>query len=327
MASTPANAANLTQDVLSKFLLEELEYKLQIARIWPFMGVLGGKLRYERTAQLEAVADIDSMAQILGDNTPANADKTADADTSVTFTVGELATSYLLDYTAQDRFRYQSIDAVESVLACKRLMYMYFRKLDLVNGNTLSGDFDSLFDIANDVAPTLGVGANVVDMGSASPSLAKLQETYHLVVAGGAEANCIMCNSRASRAIIAAYNAAGLHPNRVEMEWVDPLTGGKKRQWMNAINGAPILINDMIETDVSNLTRIYMMVVGEVCDRQIHGVTGIVPKDLENKLFIRREAAEPSGATSSQMRVTYTFPVATAMGTGSALAVLKNVVA
>ncbi|MCA8917006.1 MAG: hypothetical protein KDB90_16575 [Planctomycetes bacterium] len=263
------------------------------------------------------------MAQVLGDNTPAIADKTADADTSVTFTVGELATSYLLDYTAKDRFSsYQSIDNVESVLACKRLMYMYFRKLDLVNGNTLSGDFDSLFDIAGDV----NSGSQIIDMSSAAPTLAKLQETYHLVVAGGAEANCIMCNSRASRAIIAAYNAAGLHPNRVEMEWVDPLTGGKKRQWMNAINGAPILINDMIETDGSNLTRIYMMVVGEVCDRQIHGVTGIVPKDLENKYFIRREAHEPSGATTSQTRVTYTFPVATAMGTGSALAILKNVV-
>jgi hypothetical protein len=85
------------------------------------MGVLGGRLRYERTDQLEAVADINDMAAILGDNTPAMPNNTANADTSVTFTVGELATSYLLDYTAQDRFRYQSIDAVESVLACKRL--------------------------------------------------------------------------------------------------------------------------------------------------------------------------------------------------------------
>lgn len=315
MPSTPANAANLTQDQLSKFLVESLEYKLQIARIWPFKGVLGGKLRYERTAQLEAIADINNMATILGDGT-AITEKTAGADSSVTFTVGELATRYTIDYNAQDRYRYQSIDAVEAVLACKRLMYMYFRKLDLVD-SAASGDFPSLYDMVT--------ASQKVTMGSGAPTLPKLQEAFHLVVAGAANVNCIMCNSRASRAIITAYNDAGLHPEQVEMEWIDPLTGGTKRQMMNAINGAPILINDMVATDLSNLTRIYFMVVGEDCSRHIHGVTGIVPKDLENKLFIRRESAEPSGASSSRMNVTYTFPVATAMGCGSALAILENV--
>ena len=77
--------------------------------------------------------------------------------------------------------------------------------------------------------------------------------------------------------------------------------------------------------DADNQTRIYMMVVGEDCSRNVHGVTGIIPKDMEGKLFIRRESAEPSAAITSRMNVTYTFPVATAMGCGSALAILENV--
>src|SRR5690606_41306476 len=68
-----------------------------------------------------------------------------------------------------------------------------------------------------------------------------------------------------------------------------------------SLHDALPIFNDMIETtNPGKLTRIYMMVVGEVCDRQIHGVTGIVPKDLENKLFIRRESAEPSAGTTDR---------------------------
>lgn len=314
MASTPVNAVNLTVEQLNRTLLEVLEYQLQISRIWPFLDVPGGIRRYERTNQLKAIADIDDMATILGDGT-AITEQTAGADSSATFTVGELATRYVIDYNAQDRYRYQSIDQVLSLLACKRLLYMYFRKLDLDNASG-SGDFDSLYDMC--------AAGQIVNMGSVAPTLAKLQETFHLVVAGGASVNCIMCNSRASRAIIAAYNAAGMHPQRVEMEWVDPLTGRNRKQWMNAINGAPILINDMVAT-ADNVTRIYMMVVGENCDRQVYGVTGIVPADLKGGMFIRRESAEPSGASTSRINVSYTFPVATAMGCQSALAILENV--
>lgn len=318
MPSTPANAVNLTQEQLSKFLLEVIEYKLQIMQIWPFMGVLGGKLRYERTNQLETIANINNMATILGDGTVDITDKTANADTSVTFTVGELATRYKVDYNAQDRYRFQSIDAVEAVLVCKRLMYMYARKLDLVDSGA-TGDFPSLYDMC--------AAGQKVTMGSAAPTLPKLQETYHLVAANAGMVNCIMCNSRAARAIIKAYNDVGMHPLYTEMDWFDPAQGRMTKRLVPSINGAPILINEMVATvaGTPDLTRIYFMVVGENCDRGIHGVTGIVPLDLKDKLFVRREAAEPSAATTSRINVSYTFPVATAMGTQGALAILENV--
>lgn len=312
MASTPVGAADLTQEQLVKFLIEKIKWNVEIAPFWPMRGVVGGKLRYARTNQLSA-ADMNTMATILADGADIT-NQTPGVDESVTYALGELSTRYKLDYNSQDRWRYQSIDNALSLLACLRCLLMSFRKLDKDN-TAAEGDYDSLYDMC-------GAG-QIVDMASAAPSIAKLQETWHLVVAG-TRPNAIMCNRRASRAIIKAYNDANLHPTEVDMPFPDPITGAKTMRRVPAINGTPILINDLIAT-TDNLTRIYMMVMGEDCEQGIHGVIGLVPKDLEGKLFIRRESAEPSAATTSRMNVTYTFPTATAMGCASALAILENV--
>lgn len=315
MASTPLNAVDLTQEQLVKTVIEKIRYKLEVANFWPVRGVIGGKLRYARTDQLSAGA-IDSLATILADGADIT-DQTAGVDETVTYTCGELATRYKLDYNAQDRWRYQSIDNALAIIACTRLLLMSFRKLDLDNASG-EGDYDSLYDMAD--------AGQIVDMAGVAPTLDKLQETWHLVTAGNAWANCIMCNSRARRAIIKAYNDKDMHPDVVELPFPDPINGGVTMRRVPAVNGTPILVNDLIATGADpTTTRIYMMVMGEDCDRQIYGVTGIVPKDLESKLFIRRESPEPSAATSSRMNVSYTYPVATAMGCASALAVLENV--
>lgn len=314
MASSPVNAADLTQEQLVKFLIEKIKWNVEIAPFWPTRGVVGGKLRYARTNQLSS-ADINAMATILADG--ANiVDQTPAVDENVTYTLGELSSRYKLDYNAQDRWRYQSIDNALSLLACLRCLLMSFRKLDLDN-TSAEGDYDSLYDMCD--------AGQIVDMAGVAPTLAKLQETWHLVVAG-TRPNLIMCNRRASRAIIKAFNDKNMHPTEIEMMFPDPITGKKSPRRVPAINGTPILINDLIATaDGTDLTRIYMMVMGEDCEQGIHGVIGLVPKDLEGKLFIRRESAEPSAATTSLMNVTYTFPTATAMGCASALAILEDV--
>ena len=315
MASTPVNAVDLTQEQLVKTVIEKVRWKVEIAPFWPLRGVIGGKLRYARTDQLSA-ADINTLATILGDGADIT-DQTPDVDETVTYTCGELASRYKIDYNAQDRYRYQNIDNALSIIACTRLLLMSFRKLDKDN-TSAEGDYDSLYDMC--------IAGQKVDMGGAAPTLDKLQETWHLVVAGNARPNCIMCNRRASRAIIKAYNDNDMHPTEVELMFPDPITGRMTPTRVPAINGTPILINDLIATGSDpTTTRIYMMVMGEDCERQIFGVTGIIPKDLEGKLFIRRESAEPSAATTSRMNVTYTFPTATAMGCASALAILENV--
>jgi len=191
-------------------------------------------------------------------------------------------------------------------------------KLDKANGNTLAGDFDSLYDIAGD-SPSAG---QIVD--GATFTLAKLHETFYKCFAGGIGPNAVMCNVRAALAITAAYQAAGLLQETVEIECPDPRTGGMGKQRVNAINGVPIYINNCIET-TANTSRIYFVVFGFCTEKNIPGVTIIVPQETLNTLFIRRESAEPSGATSTQMNVSYTFPVAIAAGTYSAVSVLKDV--
>ncbi|MEZ5992252.1 MAG: hypothetical protein R3E76_07850 [Planctomycetota bacterium] len=85
MATSPANSTNLTQDQLAKWLIEDAPYKIQIARVWPFMGIQGGKISYARTAALESLANIDDMATILGDGATSGITvQTADPDTPPT---------------------------------------------------------------------------------------------------------------------------------------------------------------------------------------------------------------------------------------------------
>lgn len=323
MASTPTGASNLTTDQLVKNLLQKIEYNVPIARILPFMGVQGGKLRVERTNQFGG-GDLSKLATILDDNgtIPVTADYQNNADESKTYTVGELAERYLLDYTVQDRYKFQSIDSVLAMAACERLMLGLFYKLDKANGNTLAGDFDSLYDIAGD-SPDPGTGPVQIVDGSTF-SLAKLHQTFYKCFAGGVGPNAVMCNVRAALAITAAYQAAGLLQETVEVDFPDPLTGGTRKQRLNTINGVPIYINNCIET-TANTSRIYFVVFGFCPEKNIHGVTCIVPQETLNTLFIRRESAEPSGATTTQMNVTYTFPVAIACGTYSAVSVLKDV--
>lgn len=330
MASTPTGAVNLTTDQLVKNLLQKIELNVPIARILPFMGVQGGKLRVERTNPFGAAAggsvpDVAKLATILDDNgsiSVTGPEFVNNADESKTYTVGELAFRYKLDYTVQDRYKYQSVDAVLAMAACERLMLALFYKLDKQNGGALAGDFDSLYDIAAASPGTVGTN-QAVNMGGAL-TLAKLHETFYKCFAGGVGPNAVMCNVRAARAITAAYQAAGLLQETVEVEFPNPLTGGTCKQRVNAINGVPIYINDCIET-AAGVSRIYFVVFGFCPEKNIHGVTCIVPQETLNTLFIRREAAEPSGASTTQMNVTYTFPVAIAAGTYSAVSVLYGV--
>jgi len=321
MASTPANAMNLTQDQLAKWLIEDAPYKIQIARVWPFMGIQGGRISYARTPALESLDDINDMATILGDGDEIVAQTAEPDDTNATFTLGELATRYKIDYTAMDRFKYPNdLDSVEASLAIRRLMYMYFRKLDLDMADTpKAGDFLSLSQMCED--------DNRFD-STAATALAKLDElqaAYSLITANNGRPTAIMCNSRALRWIANAHFGAGIKPEFVTGEWSDPIKGTVRAPQI-AINGTPIFVNDMVATTGEDKTRIYFMVLGDACEAgPTRGVTGIVPAPLKSTLFIRRETAEPSGSSTSRINVDYTFPAAIAMGSSGALAILDDV--
>lgn len=333
MAISPANFINLTSDQLAKWLIEDIAYKIQIARVWPFMGIQGGKISYARTAQFDS-GSIDALATILGDgDATAPADKTANPDTTnSTFTLGELAVRYKLDYSVQDRFKVPNdYDAVQSALAIRRLIYMYFRKLDLVQGaSTLTGNFPSLNEVSpggpiNFCAP--GQRFASTNPAAAAAKLDELQRAFHLIRSNNGRPNAIMCNSRAARYIVSAFYNAGTLPEYVEAEWSDPIRGTVRAPQL-AINGVPIYINELVASAGSPaLTRVYFMVLGDACEAgPTRGVTGIVPGPLKDTMFVRRESSEaPTSTNSSRIVVDYTFPVATAMGSSGSLSILDDV--
>ncbi len=321
MATSPLNITNLTQDALAKWLVEDFYFKIQIARVFPMMAIEGGMISYARTPALQAMAEINSMATILGDGTQGIAVQTASPQAmNVTFSLGTLATRYQLDYSGQDRYKSpNNIDATLAALAIRRLTYMQCRKLDLdTTGNP--GDYPSLYDMC--AASNLVTSSN----GTALQRLEELQQAYSLVTANNGRPNAIMCNSRALRWIIAAYHGASILPGFVECEWGDPLKGTVRAPQL-AINGTPIYINEMVASNVEQLTRIYFMVLGDSGEAgPTRGITGIVPAPLKDTLFVRRESSEPASVTSTSLiNVDYTFPVATAMGSSGALAILEGV--
>jgi hypothetical protein len=316
MATSPDNVTNLTQDQLAKWLTEEFYQKIQIARVMPFMGIEGGMISYPRTPQL-------SVALPLGDGTTAIANQTPNVVASnATFALGELATRFKLDYSAQDRYKVpNNLDALLSAAAIRSLSYGFFRKMD-ASTSGVNGDFPSLRDLC--------IAANRFDSNNGTPlqRLWELQTAYNLVNANNGRPNAIMCNSRAWRWIVDAHQGAGLMPQYVECEWGDPQKGTTRAPQL-AINGTPVYINEMVETEgepEEAHTRIYFMVLGDSGEAgPTRGITGIIPAPLKGTMFVRRESSEPATTTSSLINVDYTWPVAIAMGSPGALAILENV--
>lgn len=330
MALNSAQALTLSQDQLAKWLLEDIQFHLQIAPFWPFIGIQGGKLRVERT-QLEPtdLSGIDDFATILADG-GAITDETASSDSTGTFTIGELAVRYQLDYTAQDRFKYPNdMDALESALSIKRLLYMYFRKLDLLDAAAADGDFLSLRDIAR-ANRTFAPSAATPVTSPGVPVLDDYYKAYWTVTEGG-RPNAIMSNSRALRQFVGVCQAAGFQPQYVMMEWEDPIRG-TIRVPVTSLNGTPWYINDLIATealDDKDSTRIYFMNLGETGKAGgPNGVFGIVPAPLKDTMFVRRETPvveDNTGAGVSVVNVDYAFPVANAVASRGAIAVLDFV--
>lgn len=72
--------------------------------------------------------------------------------------------------------------------------------------------------------------------------------------------------------------------------WTDPVEGEVTAP-ITAFNGTPWYINDLIEDEPGNTGIIYFMVLGDDEGPGHHrGITGLVPKNLGDSWFIRREA-------------------------------------
>jgi len=191
------SAFNLTVDQLAKWLIELFPFKIQIARIWPFRPVAGGRLRFAQTKQLQLAQPLDNCAPIT--------EKTSEPiDPPTVFSYGELATNYRICCSAQDRFQVPNdLTAVEDALAIRQLLYLYFKLLD--TGNSANpGEFDSLFRIADP--------SKILNLAGGVPTLENYDDVYFRIDDNDGRPNAIMSNSGALRRFLSVNYAAGFRP-------------------------------------------------------------------------------------------------------------------
>lgn len=308
------NANLLAEDVLAAWLIENPPIKLQVARVWPFMGIAGGSVKYARNT-----FPLTSAAQVT--------DCTGIGDSSQTvieaeYVIREFMTRYSICFADQDRYRHpNNLNATEYALAVRKLLYGYFEFLDVTGLGT-----GSLWDIMDT--------NRRVDMGAGALTLDCMNDAYNLVVENDGRPTLIMASSRTLRTYQSLCYAAGYEPPKVDFTWYNPAKRRMEQGWAPAFNGTPILINDKMVSANSTLAadqRIWFLALGDDGrSGPTRGVGGIVPQALKHNMFVKRETngiadnTGGGGAPQAAIDVWVSWPVGLAVGSQGAISVIHN---
>ena len=328
---TLANANLLAQDVVARWIIENSPKKLQIAKIWPFMGVPGGAQLYNRWN-----VPIGNAAR-LSDGTAVSPVEDDDELEQQSFSMFEFITRYQINTRDLDLF-HQPTDpeAASYALALRRLLYGYFAWLDGEDGT-------------QGLIPSIPAG-QTIDRGGSNPlTLEALDEAFHLVSANDGKPTVIMSGTRALRTYAKLCRDKGYDVPMIPWQWYNPGTGGMEESWVESFNGVPWLINGVAAGDASAtaaLQRIYFMAMGD--DGQAgptRGVTGIVPEDLRDSMFIKRQThgvpvnqeqiiqvdavpeelhIQPTIDVQTIMDTWVSWPVGVAIGSQGAISLIHN---
>ena len=271
------------------------------------MEVPGGRLLYTRTNEMTAFGEnIDNCVRIP--------EQTPLPDEEAAFDFVLLATMFRICYTAQDRFRVpNNIKQRILRLATRRLRYKFSRILD-----TGDGAFPSLESLAGLVIP---VGGPL--------TMTDLDDAFLAVHSNDGHANAIMCNSDGLKAIWEAFYGRNLNPEYLAANFPDPVSG-MIASLCPALHGVRIYINDMIETRQESeevyLSNIYFMLLGDSGRNEGRGLTAIVPPMRGGSMFtVRTTPVVTDDSSLSTINVDVTWPVGIAIGSPSALSMLKDV--
>ena len=309
-----SNANLLAQEHLAAWLIENSPIKLQIARLWPFLGVQGGTLKYARETGVLTPAEQISDCSGIADS--------SDSAEEVSFVIRDFMTRYSVCFADQDRYRHpNSIDATEYALAIRKLLYAYFAFLDNI---AAAGSLWNIMDASRRIA-----------MGGLVPlTLDCMNQAYNLVVENDGRPTVIMASSRTLRSYQSLCYAAGYEPPKVAFNWYNPAKRRMEQSWAPAFNGTPILINDMMRSATLNdpaEQRIWFLALGDDGKSgPTRGVTGIVPEDLKGRMFIKRETngiadnTGGGGPPQSAIDVWVNWPVGLATGSQGAISVIHQ---
>jgi len=136
----------------------------------------------------------------------------------------------------------------------------------------------------------VGAGQTIA-MGGAALTFAAMDQAYNLIKSNQGRPNAIMSNSRAQRTFANLYFGAGAgEPPMVMDTWFDPIRG-QVTAGITSFKGTPWYINDLIDDLPSTQGIIYFMVLGDdEGPGHERGIVGLVPQDLADTWFIKREA-------------------------------------
>lgn len=313
MALTPINAAVLTQDPAAKWLIEEFPYPMSIAKIFPFKGIDGGEIRVGGVPAQTPAPTLSSGQTIT------SIDQTQ-TPSGTNHYIGYFYTRYEIEYQAQDGFKFPTDqDEAQKLLAIRRLLYAFFRNLE--NGT-------AAYPIPPGIPGLLNSHAGQI-VTAATPGtflLSEFYEAYHLVSANDGRPNAIMSTQAAQRDFIMACVNAGINLEYTDFTWDDPIKGRVTAPILSVL-GTPWFINGALTED----DNIFFMVLG--FDGQAtsgRGLTGIIPRQLQGNMFVRRKlpvvtelttGAPPVVDMYSKESISYSWPVGIAVGSPGALSI------
>lgn len=333
MTSNETSARLLSNDVLAKWLIEAFPFRIQLAPGFPFYPITGHELRYATTDMLTPGATIEFSGPIPEDTKEPK-------DPNRVFKFAEIATHFRISYNAQDIFSSNVNDqtAVQMALAIRELLYKFWTLFEsgdsdapqapqAIGGSANLREFDGLLKLVDP--------SKVVDLKCQPLTLEALEQAKELVRTNDGRCVVIFTSSIGKRAIHAAHWQRGLKAEYEEMEFPSP-RGVTKRQKVVTFDGAPVFVNDLNQIfecgsqgpgklippeQTMNLdgvdlgTHIWFFVMGK---NNLHGMT---PASLGSSMFVTRSTILPDGSTCVYH---VTMPVGIALGSASALSVIKN---
>ena len=269
MASlTLAEAAKYSQNPLVQGVMKEFLTPDTFASQIPFIPLNGGKARFFNRELTDAKTTVGAL-DVAG--TPVASQATV---TQITHILGRLAGDAQVD-------NFESVtlsdinDQMDEAIAKKaRGLGRLFRQY-IIKGSGTFPQFegiDSLVDSSNmwKAAGTTTAGAAI--------TFALLDETMDLVVQDGEKMFWAMDKTN-MRKLKALYRAlGGIEPEKVEIGWIDPITGDETGRKVMSYSGVPIFRNDNITAESTyGKTGKYRVSFG-ILDEEA-GLVGIMPRD------------------------------------------------
>lgn len=273
------NVSLLLQKLKQSWLIENFRYKLQIPRAWAWKGIEGTQVSFARTPAFNKASLADLSTGTCDSEVT---ERTDSPDSEAVFELVSLMTRYQICMADLDRVRYpEQLKQIEFELAKIRLLYRYFQRLGETTGAVTT--FPGLTGM-------VGTGQTIA-MGGAALTFAAMDQAYNLIKSNQGRPTAIMSNSRAQRTFANLYFGAGAgEPPMVMDTWFDPIRG-EITAGITSFKGTPWYINDLLDDLPGNQGIIYFMVLGDdEGPGHERGIVGLVPRDLADTWFIKREA-------------------------------------